>query len=368
MYHLYKFNLLQTVRRYGDLFWTLFFPIILGTLFYVSFWNNEEGQMTTLPVAVVGEENPFFGTFLEQLDGTTLAVSEMDEAEAEAALEDGTVSGIYYNTKTPMLTVSGVGMSESVLEMLLTTYLQNETMMRDIAAEHPLGIAGAISSVSDYQEFVEPVSAGGRTVQSEIVYFFALIGMTCLFGSFTGMSSSVGLCADQSSLAARRSIVPVGRLSMVCSELLACFTVQFGCVCVLLCYLHFALGISFGPNWPLLLPVCALGSTAGISLGIFIGTLHIPEGPKNGILVAGSLVMSFLAGLMFGDMKDIVEHTVPIVNRLNPAALISDAFYAVAVYENRERYFMNLVLLAAITGLLTLCSFLKLRRERYDSL
>lgn len=368
MLHLYKFNLLQNLRRYDTIFWPLLFPIILGTLFYVSFWDGSMDKMNPVPVAVVGDENSIFNSFLEELDGTTLSLSRMEEEEAREALTEGEIDGIFFSREQPALTVSGVLLNESILETLLETYVQNEALIRSIGEKSALGMISALGAVSDYQDMVEQVSAGGRTMNNAITYFFALIGMACLFGAFMGMASAMNLRADQSALAVRRSIIPVNRFKMVASEMLAAFTIQFLCVCVVLLYLRFILGISFGPQWPFLLPVCALGSMTGVAFGIFIGTLRMPEGPKDGILVGVSLLMSFFAGLMVGGMKDIIEHYFPILNRINPAALISDAFYSMSVYENWNRYCISLVLLAVITVLLTLCSFLKLRRERYDSL
>ncbi|MDO4322409.1 MAG: ABC transporter permease [Lachnospiraceae bacterium] len=368
MLRLYKFNLIQKLRRYEDIFWALLFPVVLATLFYVSFWDSTQEQMKAVPVAVVEEGNVYFEHFLDEMDGTTLELCRMEEEEALRALEEGEIEGIYYSKEEPALTVSGIQLNESILETLLKAYLQNQTLIKEIGKEHPLGLLDAMAAVSDYQELVEPVSVGGRTMNNSITYFFALIAMACLFGAFMGMSSAVNLRADQSPLALRRSVIPVNRLKMVLSEMLAAFTIQFFCVCLLLLYLRFVLGISFGPQWLLLLPVCILGSMTGVSMGLFVGTLHLQEGPKNGILVSVSLVMSFMAGLMFGNMKDIIEHHVPFLNRINPAALISDAFYSISVYENRGRYSMNLILLGIITLILTLSSFLKLRRERYDSL
>lgn len=368
MMHLYRFNLLQNIKKRQEIFWSLLFPIILGTLFYVTFWNGVEEQMQAVPVAVVEEGNLFFESFLDELDGSTLTVNRMEEEEAREALADGVVEGIFYSRQEPTLTVAGVQLNESILEMLLEAYLENQELIKEVGTKQPLGMLRAADAASDQKELVEQVSVGGRTMNGAISYFFALISMACLFGCFMGMSSALDLRADQSALAQRRSVVPTNRLKMVLSDMLACFTIQFLCVCLLLVYLHFVLGISFGPQWPLLIPVCIMGSMTGVAIGIFVGTLHLSEGIKSGILVAASLFMSFLAGLMLGGMKYIVEQHLPILNRINPAALIADAFYSVSVYENHSRYCMNLILLALITLLLTMGSFLKLRRERYDSL
>lgn len=369
MRHLYKFNLLRMIRDKSDMFWGLFFSIIMATLFFFSFGRGAmTDRMKAVPTAAVTGENKIFETFLNEMDGDILEVKWMDSKEAQAALKDGEVKGIFFCTRKPTLTVSGVQISECILQTLLDTFLQNQELMISIGKTNLTGVLDAASALSDYGDFTESISTGGRTMDGSVTYFYALIGMACLFGGFSGLTSAMNLRADQSALASRRSIVPVHRLKMVVSEMLAAFSLQFVNICLLLLYLRFVLGISFGPKWPLLLPVCIFGSITGVSYGIFLGSLPIHDGIKNGILVSTSLLMSFLAGMMYGNMKDIIEHVCPIVNRLNPAALIADAFYSISVYENPARYYMNLSILAGITIFLTAASFIKLRRERYDSL
>ncbi|MDY3249932.1 MAG: ABC transporter permease [Candidatus Choladocola sp.] len=368
MGRLYRFNLLQILRSRQEMFWPLFFPLILGTLFYFTFGRSTTDQMQAVPAALVKGDNTVFEAFLGELDGDTLILSVMEEEEALEALKSGEVEGVYYSAKEPSLTVTGVQMQESILEMLLSTYVQNQTMMEEIAEENPLKLAAAIRTVSDYGNMVEQVSVSGKVIDNTVNYFYALIGMACLFGSFMGMSAAQKLRADQSPLAARRSIIPQSRLTMVLSEMLAVFTVQFLNICILLIYLCGVLGISFGSKWFLIFPVCIFGSMAGVSFGIFLGCLPWREGVKIGILVGSSLLLSFMAGLMFGNMKDIIEHHCPVLNRINPAALISDAFYSISVYDNFSRYRMNLLILAGITCILVMASFFRLRRERYDSI
>lgn len=369
MKHLYKFNLLRMLREKSDMFWGLIFSVIMATLFFLSFGRGAMADtMSAIPAAAVKGENMIFETFLHEMDGDILELTWMEKEEAQAALKNGNVKGIYFCTKEPSLTVSGVQINESILQTLLDTFLQNQELMISIGKSNPSGLPAALSQLSDYGDYTEMVSAGGRTMDGSVTYFYALVGMACLFGGFSGLTSAINLRADQSALAARRSIIPVNRLKMVISEMLAAFSVQFANICLLLLYLRFILGITFGPKWPWLIPVCIFGSITGVSYGIFLGSLPMHEGIKNGILVGSSLLMSFLAGLMMGNMKDIIEHVCPIINRINPAALISDAFYSISVYENLSRYYMNLFILAVITILLTAVSFIRLRRERYDSL
>lgn len=369
MAHLYKYSLQRLVREKDAMFWGLAFPLIMATLFYVTFGSGiSMEEMEAIPAAVVKEGNVMFESFLDQMDNEMLQLTQMEEEEALSALKDGKIKGIFYTGKTPSLTVAGSNMSETILKALLDGYLENYALIEGIVKEKHLGVIGAVGAMADEKEMLENVSVAGRTMDDNLAYFYALIGMASLFGCFTGLTSALGLRADKSDLAARRSIAPVNRFSLVVSEMMAAFTVQFCNLCLLLLYMRAVLGISFGPKWPLLLPVCALGSICGVAIGMYVGTLGLKEGPKIGILVSCSLVMSFLAGLMYGGMKDVVEHHAPILNRINPAALIADAFYSVSVYDNPARYRMNLLILSGITTVLVLISFLTLRRERYESL
>ena len=118
-----------------------------------------------------------------------------------------------------------------------------------------------------------------------------------------------------------------------------------------------------------MLLISFLGSLIGVSLGIFVGSMgRMKEGIKIGIILGISMICSFLSGLMNGTMKDIVEKHAPFINRINPAALISDAFYCINVYDDMARYYRNLITLVIMSILLITASFLLIRRERYDSI
>ena len=47
-----------------------------------------------------------------------------------------------------------------------------------------------------------------------------------------------------------------------------------------------------------------------------------------------SMTGSTLAGLMNSKIKFAVDQNMPIINKLNPAALITDAFYCINVYDD----------------------------------
>ena len=52
MLHLMKYRLLSLIREKSIVAWSILFPLILGTLFYVSFGNINNG-IKAIPAAVV---------------------------------------------------------------------------------------------------------------------------------------------------------------------------------------------------------------------------------------------------------------------------------------------------------------------------
>ena len=81
-----------------------------------------------------------------------------------------------------------------------------------------------------------------------------------------------------------------------------------------------------------------------------------------------TLIPGFFAGLMFVNMKNIVEQHAPIINRINPAAVLSDAYYCMGVYNDAERFTRCILTLAVMSILFLAAAFFGVRRERYDSI
>ena len=56
MLHLIKYCLLTILRQKETVFWSILFPILLGTLFYASF-GSSNAEIETIDVAVVETDN-----------------------------------------------------------------------------------------------------------------------------------------------------------------------------------------------------------------------------------------------------------------------------------------------------------------------
>lgn len=376
MLHLMKYDVKVKLHNFNMLFWPLIFPLVLATFFYFTFGNMEEADFETVPAAVVmesdGTGSEAFTEFLDGIesdDAKLIRTQEMSEKKALKALKDKNVAGIFYAGETPSLTVGGVGIEESILQSLLESYLNGRQTMENIAYSHPEGIENAVKQMSDYQELVQQVSLGGRTTNGNAQFFYALIAMTCMYGCFIGFGSALTLQANLTALAARRCVTPTHKLKLILSEMLTSFGIHFINVIILLLYLKCVLRLQFDGQLPQMLLVSFVGCMIGVSMGIFISSASRQgEGIKIAILLGISMICSFLAGLMNSGMKDIVEKNCPVINRINPAALISDAFYCINVYDDPLRFRRSLVTLVIMSAVLTFGSFLLIRRERYDNI
>ena len=380
MLHLFRYRFVQTIRNSSNMFWALLFPIILGTLFYLSFGSaglesTGESRWDEIKVAVVkdtdsSENAQAFEGFLTQMDGETLDIQDIStESEALSALNEETISGIFYVRDTPSLTVAKNGLNESILTSVLESYNQNSAMFREIAMTHPEKLPDALDAMNDYRNTTAEVSLGGKDLNPNVQYFFALVAYACLSGAFLGVQSSIDGQANISALGARRSITQTHKLTLILIDMAVLFIIHFFNILILCLYITHVLGISLGNDVGALLLVDFMGSMIGICLGVAIGCLaRISYGMKIGVCVLFTLFPGFLAGLMFGNMKNIIELHCPIINRINPAAVLSDAFYCMGIYNDMERFTRCLVILAVMSTLLLTVAFLGIRRERYDSI
>ena len=392
-----KYRFLQTLRDHGNMFWGLLYPIILASFFYIAFGDLGKDTWTEIPVALVAKEgeapaalpsvedldpmemqsywqqepSALFASFIDAMDGELITVSRMTEEEALDALAAEGVEGIFFadgGDGNPALTVGKSGIRETVLSMLLDAYIKNAAMYREIDTEHPERIEEAVGVMREDVSHIREVTLGGKTYETVLEYFFACIAMMCFFGCFTGQKLGEESAANVSACAARRSISPEHKSGAVLADLLVGITVQFVSAIVFLLFLQYVLRISLGGNFFGMAFICLLGAMVGVSLGMVVGGARISAGAKTTILVGLPLFLCFLAGLMFGEMKVIIERNVPLFNRINPAALISDALYYLNIYNDPAALRLRLILLFAFAAVMTLLAFLSLRRTRYESI
>lgn len=374
-FHTLKYAIKSTIRTKELIFWSFIFPFILGTLFYCAFGNAFKSTevFTKIPVAVVGDTNKTFNEVMDSLSGNRddalFAVTYTDEADAKKRLENKEISGIFFAGETITLTVKENGMNQTVMTVFLNQYLQTENTIQNVISENPAAVQSAISALNSKVLNYTDVDTANGNMDAYVQYFYALIAMSCLYASFLSLDRTVKLQADLSPLGQRRGVAPVNKYISIASEFTSCLIIQFLIECMLLVYLTVILKIDFGDRIPQMLMLMFFGDAIGVSFGIFIGAIpRISEGVKIGISTSTCMLFCFCSGLMFSGMRLLIEHVFPLFNRVNPAALIVDSFYALNVYDTYERFTVNMIILAVMALILCIASVYMTRRNKYASL
>lgn len=378
-WHNFKYTFLVTLRSKDQIFWSLIFTVILGTLFYATFGNAYafDELQTNIPVAVYIEDEEVqknFSNTIENIsiveDGEKLLnvtyTSSLEEAQD--MLTDGALGVLYSEDGKLKLMVNGDGIEESILSTIVASYYQIVTVMTDVADLGPDAQMAAMEKLLSEEVKNEEISLGDVDMDVYSDYFFNLIAMSCLFASFAGVSFTIKNQANLSTIGARKNVTNTGGLTQMVSGLAAIWILLSIMSCIALTYL-LIIGVNFGDEIPRIILTIFVGNLAGLTSGFFIGSFgKLSEGVKESIAVAYSLISCFLSGLMILDMKMMVHLYCPIVNKINPAARLSDALYALKVYDNYDRFNENIIVLLVMTVIFTLGGFLLGRRKQYASI
>ena len=167
----------------------------------------------------------------------------------------------------------------------------------------------------------------------------------------------------------RVAIAPVKKWKLITSSLLASYMTQFIGLTLLFIYTIYVLKINYGTNLPLIVLLALIGSFAGLSLGVFVSsTFKTNENTKTGIIISITMLGCFLSGMMGITMKYIIDKNIPILNKINPANMITDGFYGLYYYDTLDRYIINIISLILFSLIMILISYKSLRRQKYDSI
>lgn len=371
---LYTIKILM--RAKVSLFWTLVFPILLATFMYMAFGNiyEQDEMFSNIKVAVVTEDESANGLnyMLDALsdgDDALLSVTRMSESDAKKLLADEEVEGIIY-TDDVKLTVAESSVNASILETVLSEYKQYEHALMDIYKDgtEPKGdMSNLVEKLSEQRSYYTEKSSteGSQNVYNN--YFYAIFAMSCLFASLSSIEMMSNLQANVSATGKRKNVSPQRKMTFVLAEFAALLLIHFVVEVISFIYMS-CIGVDFGGRvWEILLTLF-VGCFIGLAIGVIVGAISkLAEGTKIGIVIGISMVMSILSDLCINGVKYEIQQHVPIINKLNPAALISDSFYALNVYSDHQVFTENIVIMTIEAVVLIAVGILMVRRNRYAS-
>lgn len=385
-WHLFKYKIKHLIRSKEETFWVILFPLILGTCFYAAFGNisSSTENFETLDVAIVLEEDENNDLIKTTFDAMTVAkdgeeallsITYTDMENAEGMLNNKKITGIInFNNGTPSLTILEEGINESILKEVLDKYIQTSNVITSISIANMGNIDenelnDILANLTKDTNYIKTKKLTDGNTDNMTDYFYSLIAMTCLFGSLLGITCAKQMKANLSALGMRKNLAPVNRLTTIFADFSACYMVLMLGDLLLIIYLNYILKINLGGNFGLILITSFVGSLIGLSNGIFVGSIpKLSENMKVAINLAGSLFSSFLSGLMISGIKYRIEKYAPIVNKLNPATVITDALYSLNIYDTYDKFCASMITLIIYSIVLCTLSYILTRREQYACL
>lgn len=391
--HNLKYSLKILFKNRMLIFWTYAFPIILGLFFYMAFSDIESSEkLEIIDIAVVDntyyqENNIAKETFQalsdeeskEQLFHTVYVSKE----KAETMLEDESIVGYVLPQKAGLkVIVAESGINETVLKSVVDDILQNSKIVEKAVANETKRVMKnsqgsisyeniykkAIGLITDSQE-VEIKNVTSDHLSYTMIEYYTLIAMACLYGGILGMAAMNQNMPNMTHIGKRVGVSPTAKIKLVLGSVLAGYIVQLIGLALLFVFTIFGLKVDYGDKIPYIVILAMAGCLAGLSIGIAVGTLlKSNENTKTGIVIAISMAGCFFSGMMGITMKYVVDTNIPLLNKINPASMITDGFYSLYYYETMDRYFFNLMSLLIFAGIMICLSFTGLRRQTYDSI
>lgn len=379
--HAFKYRLKALFQDKAECFWNIIFPLLLGTFLYAGLSNilNSTESFSTIPVAVVLEETAEETYFTEMMDGLSESadgevpffdVTYTNLTQGESLLSEEQVDGlIILKDGTPTLTILENGINQTIIKSVLDKYVQTNEVITGMIPEHLDKLNAVMEAVTSETTYIRELPLTHGNPDPTLDYFYGLIAMTCLMSTTVGQYTAMHIKADLSPIGLRKVLSPANRMAMILGDMCASLTLPALGNAFVIVYLKYILKMDFGAGFLPIYLVALIGSLLAVCIGMMVGFIpKLGTGAKEGINIVFALFSSFLSGLMANGIKQAVEEVCPIVNRINPASLISDALYSLNIYDTYTKYIQCLMIMLIMCAVFICISLIIARRETYDSI
>ena len=389
--HNLKYSLKTLLKNKMLIFWTFAFPIILGTFFKLAFSNIENSEkLDIIDIAIVDnqelEDNQIYKQAFNKLseeesENRLFNTKYVSKEEAKQLLQDDKIVGYFILENDPKVIVSNSGIDETIFKCVTDEITQTTDVVIDVAKDN---IQKEIMNGNyniDYEKIYRNVAElyknqevnikdiSNSNLSYTMIEYYTLIAMACLYGGILGMVAINYNLPNMSSNGKRIAVSPTSKGKIILSSVIASYITQLIGIAILFIFTVFILKVDYGTNLPLVILLAIVGCLAGLSIGVASASLlKTNDNVKTGLIISFTMVGCFLSGMMGITMKYIVDKNIPILNKLNPANMITDGFYSLYYYDTLDRYYFNIISLLIFSIVLIGFSILSLRRQKYDSI
>ena len=385
-YHNFKYSLKILLKNKSLIFWTFAFPILLGTLFNMAFSNIEKSEkLSIIDIAIINSDesdnDKIFKETMQTLSDDNnknkiFNITYTDISKAKKMLLNEEITGyLKFNENNIDIIVNSSGINETILRSIVDEIEREKEVINTLVKKETE--KGNIDYTAIYNKIALLLNNSNATLKDisnknlsyTMIEYYTLVAMAVLYGALISMNVVNYKLANMNSVGKRTAVSKVGKGKLLLGSLLASYIVQMLSLLILLVYTIFVLKVDYGSDIMHVILLIAIGSLASLTLGLGVSTmLKTNENAKTGILIAITMLWSTLSGMMGITTKYVIDKNIPILNILNPANMITDAFYSLYYYDTLNRFYSNIISLLVFSLIMIIISYESLRRQKYDSI
>lgn len=385
-YHNFKYSLKILLKNKSLIFWTFAFPILLGTLFNMAFSNIEKSEkLSIIDIAIINSDefdnDKIFKETMQTLSDDNnknkiFNITYTDISKAKKMLLNEEITGyLKFNENNIDIIVNSSRINETILRNIVDEIEREKEVINTLVKKETE--KGNIDYTAIYNKIALLLNNSNATLKDisnknlsyTMIEYYTLVAMAVLYGALISMNVVNYKLANMNSVGKRTAVSKVGKGKLLLGSLLASYIVQMLSLLILLVYTIFVLKVDYGSDIMHVILLIAIGSLASLTLGLGVSTmLKTNENAKTGILIAITMLWSTLSGMMGITTKYVIDKNIPILNILNPANMITDAFYSLYYYDTLNRFYSNIISLLVFSLIMIIISYESLRRQKYDSI
>lgn len=414
--HALLYNIKIVLRNNEGLLWGLIFPLVYGLVYMLAFQgiNNQTENFDAIPVAVVYEgtagqiteakdllaniategsieagdvvESEEIATgVVDSSDYPLLAINMEDEDTAQAHLREGIISQAIYvgfddqsqmqfNLEVAPSAASSI--TSTIVYAILESFASSTnafTLLFDQAIQSP-DPQEAVDQVNfrldqlNTDQDILVTSKANKKVSAWSNFYYVALAYVCIFYMSIGINLVLQNEANYAETALRETVSPTTKYTRYLAITLT-WIVPALLVIYILLGIYWLNDVPLGDDWPRIFALMTLGPITGILMGSAFAAVFKKKAELiMGIAIVIPLILGMLSGMMSYDVKVWVVNNAPIINKLNPVALINDAFYYLNNYPTYAQYNQNMMILSGLAAVCLIISLIGIRRTDYENL
>lgn len=344
-----KYTAISMISTVQGMFWTVAYPILLSSLFFVIFSAISTRGLSTAINTGVTKTNPH-RVILNFIP--IVHVISMEQDAADTALREGSIQVFIADDLS--IRIYKDGTAQTIVKNIVEQIKQTDA----------LGIPILPSAYGK-----QYIDSKDEQNNSMMILFYSLLAMVSIYSMFGAISIPERMQANISKLAVRMSAAPIKRFRIYLSGVL--FFVCFNLASNLLYigYVMLVLKINLITDFAVTLPLLIYANLFGTAFGLCIGSIpKLTENTKVMIGVFSSLFLSFLSGMMSVSVKTALDASVPILSKINPIALFTDTLYNINILHEYDSASLFFIVYSGFIALFLSIAFFNAREVQYDSL